>query len=174
MARTKSVKAGPASYLLRNEIDVANSIQVIGEKLRALDALEAAMNDKLAEVKKHFDELAARDRDEIRRHADGIRLYCETNRAVLTKDGRTKTARFATGTVAWRMTPPRVVIRQVDKVLEALKAAKLKRFIRLKEEIDKEAILRDREAVAGIKGIAVEQREEIVIKPFGADLETTA
>lgn len=173
MAR-KSVKAGPAPHMVHSETDVAYSIRVIGEGLRTLDSLEAAMNDQLAAVKQHFEEKAGPIRDGVRRHADGIRVYCETNRTALTKDGRTKTVRFETGTVAWRMTPPRVVIRQAKKVLEALKAAKLKRFIRTKEEIDKEAILRDREAVADIKGISIGQREELVIKPFGADLETTA
>ena len=72
------------------------------------------------------------------------------------------------------MRPPSVSARPIDKVIEALKDMGLKRFIRFKEEIDKEAILGDPDAVKYIKGIKIEQREDFVIVPFETELEEVA
>lgn len=67
------------------------------------------------------------------------------------------------------MRPPKVSLRGVDKVLELLKANKTlsKKFVRVKEEINKDAILADPKAVADIKGISISSGvEDFVIKPF--------
>ena len=48
----------------------------------------------------------------------------------------------------------------------------LKRFIRTKEEINKEAILDEPEVVASVKGISITQKEDFVIVPFETELES--
>jgi phage host-nuclease inhibitor protein Gam len=55
--------------------------------------------------------------------------------------------------------------------MEALRKAGLERFIRTKEDLNKEAMLADPEAVASIPGISVSQREEFVIVPIETALE---
>ena len=74
----------------------------------------------------------------------------------------------------WRMRPPRVAIRAVDNVLETLKRLGLSRFIRVKEEPNKEAMLAEPEAVAGLAGVKIEQGEDFVIVPFETELEEVA
>ena len=56
-------------------------------------------------------------------------------------------------------------------VLDALRRFDAARFIRVKEEINKEAILADPAAVAGIGGIRIEQGEVFEVVPFEAALE---
>jgi phage host-nuclease inhibitor protein Gam len=52
-------------------------------------------------------------------------------------------------------------------VIDTLKRLALGRFIRTKEEINKEAILNEPDAVAGVAGIAIQRGvEDFVITPF--------
>ena len=78
---------------------------------------------------------------------------------------------MGTGEISWRKTPPRVAVRGAETVINTLMSLGLDRFVRNKPEVNKEAILLDKEAVTGIKGISITQREELVIKPDVSELE---
>lgn len=132
------------------------------------------MNDDLARVRQAWESQAAPHAERIRELTTGVHLWCEANRTRLTQDGKVKYARLASGEIKWRMTPPKVVIRAVDNVLEYLAQNGLERFIRLKAEPNKEAILTEPEAVLHIKGITVSQKEEFIILPFETELEEVA
>lgn len=73
--------------------------------------------------------------------------------------------------MSWRTRPPRVSVRGEDVVMEALKRLGLDRFIRRKEEIDKQAVLADPDAVQDIRGLSISQGEDFVIKPFATEIE---
>ncbi|KFB96134.1 exonuclease inhibitor, partial [Trabulsiella guamensis ATCC 49490] len=91
----------------------------------------------------------------------------EANRAELTRDGKTKTANLTTGEVRWRARPPSVTIRKVEDVIAMLKKLSLGKFLRNKEEINKEAILASPTEVKGIAGIAIKTGvEDFEIIPF--------
>ncbi len=72
------------------------------------------------------------------------------------------------------MTPPKVFIRAIENVLDYLRMAGLNRFIRVKEEVNKDAILAEPEVVANIKGISITQREEFIVIPFETALESVS
>ncbi len=73
----------------------------------------------------------------------GIHDWCKTNRNELTNGGETKTANLTTGTVSWRLgTPSCSVSRDVEGVIEMLRRMGLERFIRTKEEVNKQAVWR--------------------------------
>ncbi|KKT96721.1 MAG: Mu-like protein prophage FluMu host-nuclease inhibitor protein gam, partial [Parcubacteria group bacterium GW2011_GWA2_45_15] len=59
----------------------------------------------------------------------------------------------------------------VESILESLKSLKLKRFIRTKEEIDKEAMLKEPETAKTVKGVSISQHEEFVAKPTELQVE---
>ena len=59
----------------------------------------------------------------------------------VTSGGRSKTVALPAGEIAWRQRPPSVKITKADLVLKTLKALGLGRYIRTKEEIDKDTIL---------------------------------
>jgi phage host-nuclease inhibitor protein Gam len=75
----------------------------------------------------------------------------------------------------WRRRPPKVSVRGMAVVLERLKSLGLKRFIRTKEEVNKEAMLAEPDVAASVDGINVgSEGEDFVITPFETDLEEVA
>jgi phage host-nuclease inhibitor protein Gam len=154
--------------------EVIEAIAEIGRRQRERIRIETAMNDELARIREGWEKQAAPHLDVIKELSRGVQLWCEVHRDLLTQGGAVKYARLASGEVKWRMTPPKVVIRAVENVLDYLKQAGLDRLIRIKEEPNKEAILAEPEAVAGIKGITITQKEDFVIRPFETELEEIA
>src|SRR5690606_26606449 len=122
-------------------------------------------------IKQRWEEEARPHAEAILALRQGVQIWCEANRDALTGGGKVKSVQLPSGEVRWRVTPPAVKLRAVDMVLQLLRERGLGRFIRIKEEVNREAILADPEAVAGIAGIRIEQREEFVILPFETKLE---
>lgn len=152
--------------------DVNAAVAEIGRCQRERDRVQAAMNDALADTRTRFEAQAKPHADRISELSRGVAAYCEAHRDELTRSGKVKTARLATGEVSWRMRPPSVVPRGgLANVIETLKKLKLTRFLRVKEELDKDAILAEPDAIAGIKGLAISQKEDFVIKPDSTELE---
>jgi phage host-nuclease inhibitor protein Gam len=149
------------------------AIAEIGRRQRERDRIQAAMNDELAGIKQRYEEQAAPHNDAIAQLSRGVRTWCEANRDALT-GGKSKSASLPSGDVKWRMRPPKVVLRAVDSVIEALKQLGLGRFVRVREEVNKEAILADPEAVAHVRGITITQGEDFVIVPYETELEEVA
>jgi phage host-nuclease inhibitor protein Gam len=172
MAKTTRIKSPAAKYPPPQTRDqVIDAVAEIGRRQRECQRIEAAMNDELAAVKARFETEATPHAEAIKAISGGVQTWCEANRQILTDGGRTKTAMLPTGEIKWRMTPPRVEIKGQEAVMDLLRRAGLARFIRFREEINKEAILVDPDAVKGIGGIKIKQTEEFVIQPFEADLQ---
>ncbi len=169
------VKQDAAAFRVPQHRDeVIEAIAEIGRRQRERQRLETLMNDDLAKVREAWEKQAAPHLEAIKELSRGVQLWCEVHRDLLTQGGKVKFARLASGEIKWRLTPPRVVIRALDAVVEALKQAHLDRLIRIKEEPNKEAILNEPEAVEGIKGITITQKEDFVIVPFETELEEIA
>ena len=63
--------------------------------------------------------------------------------------------------------PPSIAIRGVESVLDALRSLGLHRFIRTKEEVNKDAMLNEPDIAATVAGVSVRKgAEDFVIKPF--------
>lgn len=83
-----------------------------------------------------------------------------------------KTANLTTGEVQWRNRPPSCGIRGAEAVIELLKRLKPDRFIRVKEEINKDAILNEPTAVKNTPGITIKKDvEDFAIIPFEQEVE---
>lgn len=175
MKSAKKIKQEAAAFPVPQSRDaVVEAIAEIGRRQRERDRIQAAMNDRLADVRQFFEEEALPHAQAIHEIAQGVQTWCEANRDELTQGGKVKHAALASGEVKWRMRPKSVSIRGLEKVLEALKSFKLERFIRTKEEVNKEAILDEPEAVENVKGITISQLEDFVIVPFETELEEVA
>ncbi|HEY1503208.1 MAG TPA: host-nuclease inhibitor Gam family protein [Stellaceae bacterium] len=174
MAKAKA-KTAAATVPVPQSMDEARDVILeIGKLQRVRTLLETEMNNQLEELRRPFEHDAHFYSAKIKQLSEGLAIWAAANRALLTKDGKTKTAVLATGELRWRMTPPAVSLKNVKDVLAALAKARLGRFIRTKEEVDKEAVLREPDAVAGIPGIKVGQHEEFVIVPNETKLEEVA
>jgi hypothetical protein len=60
--------------------------------------------------------------------------------------------------VLWRIRPPSVAIRGAEAVIAHAQALGLAKFVRTKEEVNKEAILNEPDQVRGVAGIIDRQR----------------
>lgn len=171
MTRKTRIKTAAAAITISDEHMADAAIAQIGNAQRKREEIATRMNAELAAVKERFETEAAPFAGVISAMSEGVRNWCEANRVQLTREGRTKTAKFGAGEVSWRTRPPRVSVRGEGAVIEALKRLGLERFVRRKEEIDKAAILAAPADVQDIKGLTISQGEDFVIKPFSSDIE---
>ncbi|EDS7585094.1 host-nuclease inhibitor protein Gam [Salmonella enterica subsp. diarizonae] len=169
--KVSRLKAAAASYTPQSKEQVSIDIKKIGDIQRELTRIEADANDQIAVIMNQNTPKIEALRAELDVLQKGVQTWCEANRSSITK-GSSKTANLITGEVAWRTKPDSVSIKGVELVLEALKKLKLDRFIRRKEEINKDAILADKKAVENIKGISIVSGKEVFsITPFEQEIE---
>jgi phage host-nuclease inhibitor protein Gam len=177
---TKKLKtqASPVSVPQTRDA-VADAISQIGIAQRHRQRIEAAMNDEIAATKLRFEKEAQLYNDQIQALRTGVQIWCEANRDALTQAGKVKFATFPSGEVKWRLTPPAVAVKAVKATIELLRKKGFTRFLREKTEINKDAVLAEKDAAAalakaGIAGITIAQHEEFVIEPFETKLEEVA
>lgn len=168
--KTKAKRKAFTVTIPQNRNAASDILRMIGDAQRKLRRLEADMNDELAAVKDRYETTADPLRMYIEALTEGLHTWCEANRDSLTQGGKTKTAALPAGEIAWRTRPPSVRITGQDAVIDALKRLGLDRFVRTKDEVNKEAILNEPEAVRSVPGIAISQGEDFIVSPFEAEL----
>ncbi len=168
--RRTRFKAVAAPLVPQKREDVAELIAAIGIDSREITLLEVEMNDELSRIKERFEQLAEPARRRIDANRLGVQAFCEANRAELTVNGRVKTHQFTSGEVQWRTRPPSVRITGEEAVMFSLRSLGLQRFIREKQEINREAILNYPGQVAGVPGIRISQIEDFIVTPFEVEL----
>lgn len=172
MATSKNrLKKAASIQVPQTRNEVAADIRHIGDLTRTVEKLMAAMNDEIAAVTHKYQGDIDAAKADIDVYSHGVQVWCEANRDKLTNGGKVKTANLVTGNVMWRNRPPSAAIRGADSVIKVLRAHGLERFIRVKEEVNKEAILNEPEAVRGIAGIRINTgTEDFVIEPFAQEV----
>ncbi|HEV2556840.1 MAG TPA: host-nuclease inhibitor Gam family protein [Bosea sp. (in: a-proteobacteria)] len=171
MSRLKSKTLGANLPVPQNRDDAARAVREIGDDRRRLARLEADMNDRIAKLKQDYEEKAEPFRERVAASTEGLKMWAEANRTALTGGDKTKTVDLGTGEVKWRLRPPSVRITKVEDVLSRLRDLGLSRFIRVKEEPNKEAILADAETARTVTGIAIGTAgEDFIVEPFEAAL----
>ena len=167
--KTKTMAAVPQS-----KNDCAESSRLLGDLQRQFERQRSEMNDHIAAIAQAHQPLLSELSDRIQALQGGIQAWCEAHRAELCGEGDKlgKTANLVTGEVSWRQRPPSVSIRGVDTVLDTLLRMGLGRFVRVKNEPNKEAMLNEPEAVRGIAGISIVTGvEDFIVTPFEAVAE---
>ncbi|MEW6708285.1 MAG: host-nuclease inhibitor Gam family protein [Candidatus Riflebacteria bacterium] len=169
MARTKTEtnKQIPA-----NRQDLVDKIAELGRQERLRAKIEVEMNNAITKIKQRYEEEVDPVNQAIKAISSGITAYCEVHRDELTDGGKVKTVNLPSGTICWRKCPPSVRLTAPDNVIKLLKVKGLARFVRIKEEVNKDLILSEPAAVTGVKGITiVKEKEELSIEPFEVKLE---
>jgi phage host-nuclease inhibitor protein Gam len=165
--RTKKV-----SLDLPQSIEEVDSLVAhIGELQREVSAKQSAMNKQIEALKGHYGPQVDLLVQAINQDLEAIEAYAAVNRNHLTGDGKTKTIKLRSGTISWRNTPKSVTIRGVQQVIDRLKALGLTQYIRVKEEVDKNAILANPDKALAIEGVKLTQREEFVVVPSNSQAE---
>jgi phage host-nuclease inhibitor protein Gam len=163
----QKIKQAAKIWVPQSNDEVAEAIKDIGDASREMVRLTADMNDEIAVITARYQPYLDAKKERLELLQNGVQVFCEANRDKLTNGGKVKSANFVTGSVMWRSRPPRCAVRNEEGVLDMFKKLGLARFIRQKEEVNKEAILAEAGAVSGIAGISVITGvEDFVIEPF--------
>ncbi|ULJ61037.1 host-nuclease inhibitor Gam family protein [Wielerella bovis] len=175
MSKPKKTRVKTSAQIAaQNKDEAIVFIREIGDIMREVKRLETNMNDGIAELQEKYAEQSAPLNARISELSSAVQLWGEANRNELTDNGRVKFADLVTGIIKWRNDPPKVSVTGVQAVLALLRNdPELERFIRVKEEINKEAILNERDKfdkgqVAGLK--IVDGKEQFVIEPHDQQL----
>jgi len=165
VAKPNRIKAKAQINVPQNKGEAAADIKQIGDLQRQITRTQTEMNDAIAHITATYQpvmEALCKQVDPLRA---GVQAFCEANRVELC--GKGKTANLVTGEVQWRQRPPSVTLKAVETVIKTLLRLRLKRFVRVKMEVNKEAILLEPDAVKDVLGITVVTGvEDFVITPF--------
>lgn len=145
----------------------------IGEQQREIKRIEVELNEKIEELKAKIAGDIQEHQGNIDELFDGLSIFSEANRQSLTDGGKKKTVTFSAGILQWHTTPPKVNIRNTEKVLAELKQLGLERFIRKIEEPDKEAMKKEPDIAESVNGVSITQDEEFIVKPNALEIEIT-
>jgi phage host-nuclease inhibitor protein Gam len=185
------VKAKAAAADVRipqNREEAAAMIAEYGAAAREVELIEAAMKESLIKVKQDAEKEALPHLQTAAKLFKGLQIFCEANRQTLLGNSGLKTAEFATGKVAWRFKPAKVTLsgdvediikRVMDKAADALARGEtgenFMAFLRLKREVDKEAMLKNQDLARTIDGVRIGRGgETFEVEPFGAEISEAA
>lgn len=175
MAKAKVKSKATVFPAPRNREEVVALIGALGGAQRERERLRLEMDEQITKLRERFDQLMTPYVDEIKVASAAIQLWCEAHRAELTQDGKVKTVNLMTGEVRWRNPPPSCKAIRVKEAIEEVKAhGHQELFLRVKEELNKEAILAQPELITGYKWLTIVQDEDFVIVPFETELEEVA
>ncbi|MDG3580388.1 host-nuclease inhibitor Gam family protein [Rhizobium sp. YJ-22] len=163
----KKTKAKAIARVPQNRQEAVQSVGRIGELRRLIAGHKAVAEDKVRLAGEQLEQDTALLTAELAEHERGLQTYCEANRAALTGENKVKFHDFGTGRINWRARPASVRIKGVEIVIEAIKQLGFrKKFIRTKEEINKEAMLADPETARKIEGVTItSDGEDFLIEP---------
>jgi phage host-nuclease inhibitor protein Gam len=148
--------------------EVNGLIEQLGQRQREIAIDEALMNEKIVETKAFYEDLSRQARTECVAAEKAIRDWCKAHRQELTDNGARKYHDFPAGRVIWRKDPPSVSVpkKGIAQILLWLHAHKLARFIRVKEELDKEAMLAEPDLAATVPEVRIRKGgERFVVEP---------
>ncbi|MEM7295673.1 MAG: host-nuclease inhibitor Gam family protein [Pseudomonadota bacterium] len=172
MPARKVKTAGANLPIPQDDSEAREAIREIGDLNREVLRIETQMQDEIAALQSKYGDLVEPLKAQIEAKQEGLKMFCEVNRDRLTKGGKVKFHRFATGEVSWRLRPARVTIRGKDAVILAIKSASLsEKFLRVKEELNKEAMLEERGLAAALLGVTIgSDGEDFIVEPFEPEL----
>ncbi|WP_448578910.1 host-nuclease inhibitor Gam family protein [Thermosphaera sp.] len=162
---TKNEKAA-AARMTREDVEAAVRELCIASV--RLDETVARMNLELARVREHYEPEIAAWQQTVDEQTEIVRAWADAHPEEFASR---KSIVMVHGTLGYRVGQPALkTIRGVtwDKVLAILRH-NLPHYVRIKEEVDREAILADRESLGdeNLKtlGLRVEQAERFYVEP---------
>lgn len=149
-----------ANAVPQSQGELEDTLARIAELRNGLKTASDVLDTHITELRERAQRTAAPVEAEVERLVGVVQSYCAAHRRELTDDGRTKTVKFKNGVVSWRKGRVRVVIEDEADVLQMLKSMRLKKFIRLVEEVDKSEMLRAPMQAARVPGVSIVEAAE--------------
>lgn len=173
MARRTTKTTGANIVVPQSREEAAAALARIGVLDRRITRAQATLNDKITSLKEAAEAAAIPLQDEIADLTEGLKIWAEANRKALTGGDRTKTVNIGTGELRWRIQPPRVTLRgSIEVIVDACRTLGLGRFVRVKEEVNREAMLAEPEIARSIPGVSIgTEGEAFIAEPFEVELQ---
>jgi phage host-nuclease inhibitor protein Gam len=149
------------------------AVSTIGMLQRDIGRIQADLDDEITRLKEAAEALSSPKQELVNTTIEGLRIWAEANRQQLTDGGRVKFADLGTGKISWRFRPASVKLRGADAIIETLRTLGLGRFVRTKEEIDREAMLREPDIARSVPGVSIgSDGEDFIVEPLSSPLST--
>jgi phage host-nuclease inhibitor protein Gam len=158
-----AARKNPLLPIPSNLAEVNTLLFRIGECERGLEKIKTDLEADLAKAKEMAELSAAPIEETLKRSIKALETYANANRKTLLV-GEKKSVVLSGGEFGWRLPPTKVTLAKggTEQVIQNLLAMKLKQYLRFTTEIDREALLRDRPAVSGVR---YTQKEGFFVKP---------
>jgi phage host-nuclease inhibitor protein Gam len=152
------------------DTEVNESIDQIGEAQRKLARINADVDAEIARLRANVAASVQELNGTISAETDRLLKWAVANEERWEEGSKLQ---FAAGVLSLKRNPPSVTIKNEASALLDLLEIGGDQFVRTKQEIDRAAILKNPEAVAGVKGITVTQGETFSIKPASSNIATS-
>ncbi len=155
--------ATSVKVVCKDQNEANTMLRRLGEIERKLIVARAQVAEEVASLNQALDQLAQPLMAEQKKLIRAVEKYADKNRNTLLS-GESKSVKLTSGEFGWRLSPPRVsILGEIKTIILSLKRRGLMRFVRIKLELDKEAILRYRPEIAGVE---IVQDEKFFILPL--------
>lgn len=145
----------PAPTKVRTLDQATAVVGRIGAAEVQLSRLKASLDVTVAQANLAYENAAAPLRAAIAADTERLRGYFDANRSTLLT-GDKKSVALPTGMIGVKKTAAKVVVADVGALLAHLKEdRKLRRFIRTKTEVDREALLAEPQVAVTIPGVSI-------------------
>lgn len=142
----------------------------LGDLQRQIHKAGIRFDERIARINSLRGDVISPLTEQLSEKAKLLAGWAAKHRAEICPEGK-KTATFDTGVIQWRDGPPKVFVDDEEAVLGSLNELGLTDFIRVREEIDKEAVLKDPEKVKDVAGLGVVTgAEKMTIKPHQTEI----
>ncbi len=145
-------------------IDEANGVlHIVGILVRSTETIERELAEKVATLRQEADAAIKPLQAQTANHVVNIKLFAVKHRQELLAADK-KTVTLSSGIFGWRLTPPKVTAGRGgdEKILDILKSLELTKYIRNIESIDKEALLKEKPQIQGVR---YTQTEKFFVEP---------
>lgn len=151
------------SYVPASLTEAMTFLTSIGMKQREINRVKREAKQKVEKINNDAKDSVKKLTKERDAFFNALFSFASSRKEELTKVNRSQ--KGEAGTFGWRWTTPYVDIREGlsdQDIIENLKKTGQSAYIRIVEELDREAMLRDRPTVSGV---SYTQRDEFFAKP---------
>jgi phage host-nuclease inhibitor protein Gam len=157
----------PVLTTVISSLEEANEILVtLGSLEREIERVKQELEESVASMREVANVAIAPMEKEHASLLKSLNIFADQHRSTLLVDNK-KSVVLPGGEFGWRLPPTKVTLSKggEEKALKTLTELNLKQYIRLIPEVDREALLKDRPHVPGIK---YSQKENFYVKPESA------
>ncbi|AVQ11697.1 Gam-like protein [Leptospira santarosai] len=172
----------------KSRADLERAIEYIGEQMLEKDRLSNEAESKIAVIRSNLEDALYPIQSKIEHATSGVAFYVKSYRDELFPDPNLKTCKMISGSIQFRKIPASVKTKGTAKFFEKILAANglLQRFndwaaklsnvfIRVRIELNKEAILAEPLRAKQKLGVEInEEKERLYIKPSRLEDEISA